>query len=88
MKLNDEKVKECMVHNCTNVSNQGQFIGDVCLSCYDFIVEGKGQHSQVFRNATIEIQKECHDFIAKLDKHLPKLSEQELKYITSARLLK
>jgi len=44
------KCKKCIVKNCTNKSNEGIFIGGLCGPCYEFITQGKGNHSQMYRN--------------------------------------
>lgn len=42
--------RKCCVHNCTNTTDQGQFVGDVCVPCHKFITLGTGTHSQAYRN--------------------------------------
>jgi len=42
---------KCIVHNCTNDATQGQFVGELCSPCYEFIVNNKGAYSQAYRNA-------------------------------------
>lgn len=51
------KDKECIVLNCKNKISQGNFIGDICVPCYEFITMGKGIHSQAYRNALKVIKK-------------------------------
>ena len=44
------KEQKCMVQGCENHKHEGSFNGDVCSPCYQFIVHGKGIHSQAYRN--------------------------------------
>lgn len=50
---------KCLVHGCGNTSDQGQFVGEICSPCYEFITTGEGRHSSVYRNATKELQEKC-----------------------------
>lgn len=43
--------KRCIIMDCTNRSNEGTFIGDLCSPCHMFVTSGKGVHSQAYRNA-------------------------------------
>jgi hypothetical protein len=43
--------QRCVVLNCTNFRHQGDFVGPLCAPCWGFVVEGRGVHSQAFRNA-------------------------------------
>jgi hypothetical protein len=36
-----EERKKCIVHGCENHSDQGQFIGDLCMPCHMMITTGK-----------------------------------------------
>ena len=42
---------KCITKDCTNHTNEGKFVGDLCLPCWDYITNGKGVHSQAYRNA-------------------------------------
>lgn len=42
---------KCIVKDCTNHVNEGKFVGDLCGPCWDYITNGKGVHSQAYRNA-------------------------------------
>lgn len=47
-------MKTCIVLNCCNTDDPeigGDFIGDICAPCHEFITEGRGKHSQAYRNA-------------------------------------
>ena len=53
---NDDKFRikpqqKCTVKNCQNHVNEGKFIGDLCAPCWDYLTNGKGIHSQAYRNA-------------------------------------
>jgi len=50
---------KCIVKNCKNHTHQGQFVGDMCLPCYQFITTGQGRYSQVYRNAAVLESEEC-----------------------------
>jgi hypothetical protein len=43
--------RRCIVLNCSNHENEGLFVGSMCAPCWGFVVEGRGVHSQAFRNA-------------------------------------
>jgi len=43
--------RECVVKDCTNRTNQGGFVGEICTPCYEFITVGTGKFSQAYRNA-------------------------------------
>lgn len=42
---------KCITKDCMNHTNKGKFIGDLCAPCWDYITNGKGVHSQAYRNA-------------------------------------
>ena len=42
---------KCITKDCTNHVNEGKFIGDLCAPCWEYITNGKGIHSQAYRNA-------------------------------------
>lgn len=44
-------VKKCIVKDCTNLTTEGTFVGDLCMPCHSFIAEGQGVYSQAYRNA-------------------------------------
>lgn len=43
--------KKCIVMNCTNHSDEGEFVGDLCYPCHEFVSLGRGICSQAYRNA-------------------------------------
>lgn len=43
--------KRCIVKNCTNHSDQGSFVRDICLPCYEFITQGEGEYYQAYHNS-------------------------------------
>lgn len=47
-------MKKCIVLNCANHSEEGEFVGDLCAPCHQFVAEGKGRYSQAYRNALAE----------------------------------
>jgi hypothetical protein len=42
---------KCITKDCTNHVNEGKFVGDLCGPCWEYITNGKGIHSQAYRNA-------------------------------------
>ena len=42
---------KCIVKDCINHTNEGKFVGELCAPCWDYITNGKGVHSQAYRNA-------------------------------------
>ena len=51
---NEYRIKpqpKCTVKDCQNHVNEGKFIGDLCAPCWDYLTNGKGIHSQAYRNA-------------------------------------
>lgn len=45
MKKND---KECIIHGCINKKSQGNFVGDLCVPCYEMITTGKVKYGDTF----------------------------------------
>ena len=43
--------KKCIVMDCVNHTDEGEFIGDLCAPCHRFVTSGAGVHSQAYRNA-------------------------------------
>lgn len=41
---------KCVVPNCVNESDQGDFAGCVCMPCYEYLLLKSGTHSQAYRN--------------------------------------
>jgi hypothetical protein len=44
---------KCIVYNCPNHKSQGEFLGDLCVSCWSCITSAsleKHRYSQVWRN--------------------------------------
>ena len=61
------KPRRCIVKDCVNHTNEGEFIGTMCSPCHQFITTGEGVHSQAYRNAeNLTIKK----LVAKLQKIL------------------
>jgi len=42
--------KKCIIHGCENYDDQGAFMKDMCLPCYEYLAFNKGNHSQAQRN--------------------------------------
>ena len=42
---------KCIVKDCMNHTHEGKFVGELCAPCWDYITNGKGVHSQAYRNA-------------------------------------
>jgi len=56
------KSKRCIVKDCENFEfnpkepvdeqdSHGEFVGDLCSPCHEFITTGRGSFSQAYRNA-------------------------------------
>jgi hypothetical protein len=43
--------KKCIVMNCSNHTDEGEFVGDLCSPCHKFVTSGRGVHSQAYRNS-------------------------------------
>jgi hypothetical protein len=43
----------CIVKNCDNQEGEGTFVGNICMPCHIFIAEGRGVHSQIYRNGLV-----------------------------------
>lgn len=54
------EVKQCLVHGCTNHSNQGLFYGELCSPCYHMLKNGKIGYTDSFlgdiRKATEQLK--------------------------------
>jgi hypothetical protein len=48
---------KCAVKDCENHSNEGQFVGLLCLPCHRFIAGDGGLYSQAFRNSSDMIKQ-------------------------------
>ena len=48
---------KCAVKDCENHSNEGQFVGLLCLPCHTFIAGDGGLYSQAFRNSSDMIKQ-------------------------------
>lgn len=46
-----KSVKECVVKDCANRSDQVTFVGDLCLPCHRFITTWSEDFSQAYRNS-------------------------------------
>ena len=46
-------MKKCIVKDCTNTSDRGEFapLAEICMPCFIFITCGNFPYSQVYRNA-------------------------------------
>ena len=58
--------RECVVKDCTNRTNQGGFVGEICTPCYEFITVGTGKFSQAYRNVQKQWQGLSDDEIEEL----------------------
>lgn len=41
-------MKNCIVHKCTNNSDQGAFVGDLCAPCHNYLTTGKIGYTKSF----------------------------------------
>jgi hypothetical protein len=63
VKLTDNK---CIVHGCSNHTNQGRFVGDVCSPCYTMITTGKIMPTDSFLNQITALESENEELERKL----------------------
>jgi hypothetical protein len=63
----------CIVHNCTNTSDRGKMIGDLCSSCHQFITTGEGRHSQAYRNCTTLVPNDSGTMLRQIWEHFSAL---------------
>jgi len=45
---------KCKIPNCRNLTEEGQFIGKLCVPCYEYIIDKKGITSQAYRNEKLK----------------------------------
>ncbi len=48
--------RKCIVHDCENWSDQGNFVGSLCDPCYELIRTGKLNHGKTFLHRALQIQ--------------------------------
>jgi len=56
---------KCIVKDCQNQGNKGEFIGELCVPCHEFITQGKGVHSQIYRNFIKIAKREVREEVRK-----------------------
>jgi hypothetical protein len=49
-----ENNMKCRVHNCTNKTEEGRFMGGICSPCFDYLVNQMDNNSQAKRNNEAE----------------------------------
>lgn len=49
--------RKCVVRDCSNYTDEGRFIGDVCAPCWSFMLTGRANPSQACRNVLREVSK-------------------------------
>ena len=77
--MTDPTIKTCIVKNCTNRSNEGLFLGDLCAPCYEFITQGIGKHSQAYRNCLYLLEERIKIFNQKLELFYPEYLRKIIK---------
>ena len=50
---------KCKVKDCENHTDQGVFVGFLCMPCYTFLNTGEGAYSQLYRNTVEEEREAC-----------------------------
>jgi hypothetical protein len=66
--------RKCVVKDCENRSDQGRFKGEMCLPCYNFVVLGKGEYSQAYRNFLAKLRiTVCTKLVSQAWKEIGKL---------------
>ena len=49
---------KCKVKDCENHTDQGVFVGFLCMPCYTFLNTSEGTYSQLYRN-TVAAEREA-----------------------------
>lgn len=62
--------KKCIVKDCRNHTDEGEFVGDLCFPCHEFIVNNKGAHSQAYRNSVRSVDVERIEWLEQNTRHL------------------
>jgi hypothetical protein len=57
---------KCIVHKCSNHTNQGRFVGDMCSPCYTMITTGKIMPTDSFLNQITALELENEELERKL----------------------
>ena len=50
---------KCKVKDCENHTDQGVFVGFLCMPCYTFLNTGEGTYSQLYRNTVAAEREAC-----------------------------
>jgi hypothetical protein len=50
---------KCKVKDCENHTDQGVFVGFLCMPCYTFLTIGEGTYSQLYRNTVAAEREAC-----------------------------
>ena len=59
-----EETQECIVFGCHNSKDQENFVGDICVPCYETIVTGKVNRTHTFMG---EMQRKIDDLQRRID---------------------
>jgi hypothetical protein len=49
-----DEFDKCIVKYCMNQKHEGQFVGELCSPCHEFVTTGNGVYSQAYRNTQHE----------------------------------
>jgi len=74
--------RRCLVLYCSNYTDQGLFVGDLCAPCHTFVMKGEGRHSQAFRNSLRTIATDLTNLLVRvLDPTMqgPSIADDELR---------
>ena len=69
---------KCKVKDCENHTDQGVFVGFLCMPCYTFLNTGEGTYSQLYRNTVAAEREACAavcDRVAEEDRHVDEQAE-------------
>jgi hypothetical protein len=50
---------KCKVKDCENHTDQGVFVGFLCMPCHTFLTIGEGTYSQLYRNTVAAEREAC-----------------------------
>lgn len=64
--LNEEKRMKCIVNNCNNYTDQGEFVGELCSPCYRALTTGDTTNTAVYWLAPIREKVSEYSFNAEI----------------------
>ena len=68
---------KCKVKDCENYTDQGVFVGFLCMPCYTFLNTGEGTYSQLYRNTVAAEREACAKVCDELVTHTRALGDND-----------